>query len=91
MKIYAVCPMSCDVACGHTEPDKVFGKFEYAENYVVEFYEYALAEHYTYERRLVNQGIRMCLINGDVSKCETCQCREPKSHTVTLTSTSAEL
>ena len=49
MKVYAVCPMSCDVACGHTKPDKVFGKFEDAEKYVVVFYEYALTEHYTYE------------------------------------------
>lgn len=41
--------MSCDVACRHTKPDNIFGKFEDAEKYVKEFYEYSLSEHYTYD------------------------------------------
>lgn len=50
MNVYAVCPMSQDVACGHSKPDVVCGKFEDAQQYVFDTYEgYMLAEHYSYD------------------------------------------
>ena len=53
-------------------------------------YEYDYDIFCEHEAHLVNQGIRFCNIQQDMSDCENCKFRKPKTIHCKVTSTSTE-